>query len=85
MTTVLLSIGLLGLAIALLSIRLILLKNGEFKGTCATQSPFLKNEGIVCGICGKVVDEDTVCEKEGKERLSDDSSQLTKQEFLSKN
>jgi len=85
MATVILSICLVGLAIALLSVRLLFLKKGEFKGTCATQSPFLKKEGIVCGICGKVVDEDTVCEEEGEQKLSDDSSQLTKQEFISKN
>ncbi|MBW8051073.1 MAG: hypothetical protein FVQ77_12190 [Cytophagales bacterium] len=85
MATVILSICLVGLAIALLSVRLIFLKKGEFKGTCATQSPFLRKEGIVCGICGKVVDQETVCEKEGEERSSDDSSQLAKQEFISNN
>ena len=85
MATVILSICLIGLAIAFLSVRLLFLKKGEFKGTCATQSPFLEKEGIVCGVCGKVVDEDTVCEEEGKKRSSDDSFRLTKQEVISKN
>lgn len=52
----------LGLAIAvmaiyflLMSVRLIFLKNGEFKGTCASQNPYLNKEGDTCGFCGKEV------------------------------
>lgn len=78
MLTVLLSISFVGLAIALLSIRIIFLKKGEFKGTCATQSPFLKNKGIVCSTCGKVLDEDMVCEKEALPQPSLNGSELRK-------
>jgi len=39
----------------LMSVRLLFVKNGEFKGTCASQSPFLKQEGTTCGFCGKDV------------------------------
>jgi len=53
MTTILVGIGLIGLFFALMSVRLIFLKNGEFKGTCASQSPFLQKEGVVCNVCGK--------------------------------
>ncbi len=37
----------------LMSVRLIFLKNGEFKGTCASQNPFLNKDGEACGFCGK--------------------------------
>lgn len=53
MVTILVGIGLIGLFFALMSVRLIFLKNGEFKGTCASQSPFLQQEGVVCSVCGK--------------------------------
>ena len=55
MTTILLAIGILALFFILMSVRLIFLKNGEFKGTCASQSPFLNKEGETCGYCGKKV------------------------------
>lgn len=55
MTTILLAIGILALFFVLMSVRLIFLKNGEFKGTCASQSPFLNKEGETCGYCGKKV------------------------------
>uniref|UniRef100_UPI00404706CA hypothetical protein n=1 Tax=Roseivirga sp. TaxID=1964215 RepID=UPI00404706CA len=53
MTTFLLTLGLVGIFFVFMSVRLILLKNGEFKGTCASQSPFLNKEGVRCGYCGK--------------------------------
>ena len=55
MTTLLLGIGIIGAFFVLMSVRLIFLKNGEFKGTCASQNPFLKNAGGTCGYCGKKV------------------------------
>ncbi len=55
LTTVLLGIGFIGLFFILMSVRLIFKKNGEFKGTCASQSPFLNKEGATCGYCGKTV------------------------------
>lgn len=55
MTTVLLGIGFVALFFILMSVRLIFLKNGEFKGTCASQSPYLNKEGATCGYCGKTV------------------------------
>jgi hypothetical protein len=35
-----------------IGIKILLKKNGEFSGTCASQSPFLNKEGESCGICG---------------------------------
>ncbi len=55
MATVLLAIGFTALFFILMSVRLILLKKGEFKGTCASQNPFLNKEGATCGNCGKEV------------------------------
>ena len=55
MTTVLLAIGLVALFFVGMSVRLIFLKNGEFKGTCASQNPYLNKDGATCGYCGKEV------------------------------
>lgn len=41
------------LAFASFSVRLIFKKNSEFRGTCANNNPFLKKEGVVCGVCGR--------------------------------
>ena len=61
MTTVLMAIGFMALFFVLMSVRLIFLKNGEFKGTCASQSPFLNKEGTSCGYCGKQVNPGDSC------------------------
>ncbi|GAB5524708.1 MAG: hypothetical protein Roseis2KO_25800 [Roseivirga sp.] len=53
MSTFVFTLILIGLFFVGMSVRLILLKNGEFKGTCASQSPFLNKEGVKCGYCGK--------------------------------
>jgi len=61
MTTFFLTIGLIALFFVFMSVRLILLKKGEFKGTCASQSPFLNKDGAACGYCGKMVAEGEDC------------------------
>lgn len=53
MTTILLGIGFVAIFFIFMSVRLILLKDGEFKGTCASQNPFLNKEGEACGFCGR--------------------------------
>lgn len=55
MITVLLGIGFVALFFILMSVRLIFLKKGEFKGTCASQNPYLNKDGAACGYCGKTV------------------------------
>ncbi len=50
----LISIMLVGIAFSGIAIKLIFKKNGEFSGTCASQSPFLQNPDEPCGICGKI-------------------------------
>ena len=53
MTTLWLTLAIVGLFFLLMSVRLIFIKDGEFKGTCASQSPFLNKEGEPCSFCGK--------------------------------
>ncbi len=61
MTVFFLSLGIFALFFALMSVRLFFVKDGEFRGTCATRSPFLAKEGITCGYCGKVVGAGEAC------------------------
>ncbi len=61
MATVLLGIGFIALFFILMSVRLIFLKKGEFKGTCASQNPYLQKEGGSCGYCGKDLGKGEVC------------------------
>lgn len=46
-----------GLSFALINIRQIL-TGKEFRGTCATNNPMLKNEIGECSVCGKSPEED---------------------------
>ena len=63
MTTFLFSITIMALFFILMSVRILFLKDGEFKGTCASQSPYLQKNGeTTCGYCGKTVTPDTECD-----------------------
>jgi hypothetical protein len=53
----LITIVLLGLGFAGIAIKILLKKNGEFAGTCASQSPFLNTEGENCSFCGATPEE----------------------------
>ncbi len=57
MKIILLTIVLLLLGFAGISIKLWAKKDGEFAGTCASQSPFLNTEGETCSLCGKAPSE----------------------------
>ena len=52
MKLILLSIAFLTLAIIGISIKILIKKNGQFSGTCASQNPFLNKEGESCSLCG---------------------------------
>ena len=54
---------LLGLGFAGIAIKIWAKKDGEFAGTCASQSPFLNEEGEACSFCGAAPDQK--CQKEG--------------------
>jgi hypothetical protein len=51
------TIGLLALAFAGIAIKILVKKDGEFAGTCASQSPFLNKDNEPCGFCGKLPNE----------------------------
>lgn len=48
----LLVIGLLALAFAGIAVKILLKKDGQFAGTCASNNPMLNEEGATCGVCG---------------------------------
>ena len=50
----LITFGLLALAFAGIAIKILVKKDGEFAGTCASQSPFLSKDNEPCGFCGKL-------------------------------
>ncbi|MEM7548196.1 MAG: hypothetical protein AAF363_00870 [Bacteroidota bacterium] len=61
MATVFLGVGFIALFFVLMSVRILLKKDGEFKGTCASQNPFLNKDGASCGYCGKTVEPGESC------------------------
>jgi hypothetical protein len=52
MAEVLLTIGLLALAVGGIAIKILVKKDGKFSGTCSSNNPLLQQEGAVCGLCG---------------------------------
>ena len=65
MKLILLSIGLVALCFAGIAIKLIVKKDGEFSGTCASNNPYLNKEGEACSFCGAQADEN--CKKPAEE------------------
>jgi len=57
MKLILVSIGLVALCFAGIAIKLIVKKDGEFSGTCASNNPYLNKEGESCSFCGAKPDE----------------------------
>ena len=66
MKLLLITLSLLGLGIAGISIKLWAKKDVKFAGTCASQNPMLNNEGEACGFCGKTPDEFGDCDNSEK-------------------
>jgi len=69
MAVVLLSIGLVAVFFILMSVRILFVRNGEFRGTCASQSPWLNKEGAACGYCGKTLSAGEACGRDEVEPL----------------
>lgn len=69
MEVFLLAAVLLGLGFAGIAIKIWAKKDGEFSGTCASNSPFLNEEGKSCSFCGAAPDDkckkDTQSEETG--------------------
>jgi rRNA maturation endonuclease Nob1 len=57
MAVVVAAILLLGIGFAGIGIKLLVKKDGEFAGTCASNSPFLNEEGESCSFCGATPEE----------------------------
>ena len=53
MQTYLIIFGIVALFFVLMSTRIIFKKGGEFRGTCASNNPALKNDVGECTMCGK--------------------------------
>ncbi|TVR36507.1 MAG: membrane or secreted protein [Cryomorphaceae bacterium] len=51
------AIGMLALAFAGIAIKILVKKDGQFSGTCASNNPLLREEGAACGVCGARPDE----------------------------
>ena len=63
-TTIILSVFLIGIALLGICVKILLKKNGEFSGTCASNNPFLNKDGKKCSYCG--ADAGERCKKEEK-------------------
>ena len=59
--------GFFGLSFLLINIRGVI-KGEEFRGTCATNNPMIKNKFGDCTVCGKTADE--VCKMPDKDKPS---------------
>ena len=57
MKLILLTIGLLAIGVAGIAIKIWAKKDGEFSGTCASQNPYLNQDGENCSFCGKSPEE----------------------------
>ena len=66
MTVFLVAVVLIGLAFAGIAVKIWAKEDGEFAGTCASNSPFLNKEGEPCSFCGAMPDEK--CKNESKDK-----------------
>ena len=62
MKLALLVIGILGLGVFGMAVKIIFKKGGRFDKTCASSSSVLNKEGEPCGFCGAMPEEQ--CKKE---------------------
>jgi hypothetical protein len=53
-----LTIAIIALALFGLALRIIFIKGGEFRGSCASNNPMLKNEIGECTVCGAKPEEE---------------------------
>ena len=64
MLVFLITFGVMVLIIAMIGIRILLLPDGEFHGTCSTNNEFLRREDGSCPVCGK--DPEEICPNQGE-------------------
>ncbi len=72
MVVFLLATALIGIGFAGIAIKIWASKDGEFSGTCASNSPFLNAEGERCSFCGASPEEQ--CKKDSKSSDSEEFS-----------
>ena len=76
MTTLLLTVGLaitlVGIGFAGIAVKIWAKKDGEFSGTCASNSPFLNKEGEACSFCGALPEEK--CKSDDKQKSTEEFS-----------
>ena len=53
----LITIGMIAIAFAGIAIKILIKRNGEFSGTCASQNQLVNKEEEPCGLCGALPDE----------------------------
>ena len=70
----LLAVALIGLGFAGIAVKIWAKKDGEFAGTCASQSPFLNEEGQPCSFCGASPDEKCKSDSVGKNKSQEEFS-----------
>ncbi len=56
------TILILGLCVLGLSIKIWAKKDGQFSGTCASQNPYLNQDGENCSYCGKTPEQFKKCD-----------------------
>ena len=61
-TTIILSILFVGICFAGICIKILIQKNGQFSGTCASNNPLLNKNGEKCSYCG--AEPGDLCKKE---------------------
>lgn len=61
--TIVVSLAVLGVAMGLIAIRVFLIKDGAFRGGCATNNPMLTDKVGECQVCGRKPGEE--CQGEG--------------------
>jgi hypothetical protein len=50
MKLILFSVGLLGLCVIGIAVKILLKKDGKFSGTCASNNTMLREEGVSCSM-----------------------------------
>ena len=67
METFIVAIVFFGVLFALMAVRIIFVKDGQFHGTCSTQQQALKStHSIECGVCGRTVEPGMDCSEPEK-------------------
>jgi hypothetical protein len=70
--TLILAVTLLGIGFAGIAIKIWAKKDGEFAGTCASNSPFLNEEGEACSLCGALPDQK--CKNDGVDKKQEEAA-----------